>query len=84
MNETKKFTDRLRRLARNDKLLEVGRKAVETSLINLRDNRVSILGRGNGLVVRERNGNLSGVVRMEIANAVRTALLAIADELDLE
>lgn len=72
----------LRQLAGNDALLEVGRKAIEDTLIEWRDARLSELMRGNGLVIREVNGEASSIIRFGPELAVRIALGAIADHLD--
>jgi hypothetical protein len=68
----------LNELAENKKLLEVGRKAVEDELIEWRDNRLSEFTRGNGLVVREKNGDASSTIRFGTETALRIALKAIA------
>lgn len=58
-------------------LLEVGRLAVENELIALRDARISQLFRGNGLVVREKDGSPSSHIRLGTDDALRIALEAI-------
>jgi len=68
----------LESVANNDVLLEVGRKAIEDVLIDFRDSRMSMLGRGNGLVVCEKDGTASSVVRLGPEAALRIGLLAIA------
>ena len=72
----------LRQLAGNDALLEVGRQAIEDVLIEWRDARLSEPLRGNGLVVREPNGQPSDVIRFGPEMAVRIALGAMADHLE--
>lgn len=57
--------------------LEVGRKAVEDALIDLRDRRISQPFRGNGLVVREADGKASTLIRMGLEEALPIALEAI-------
>jgi hypothetical protein len=59
-------------------LLEVGRKAVEGHLVELRDDRISML-RNNGLVIKERGGAPSDIIRMGPEDAIRIALKAIAE-----
>lgn len=59
-------------------LLEVGRKAVEDTLIEWRDMRLSEVGRRNGLVIREKDGSESSLVRFGPETALRIGLLAIA------
>jgi len=72
---------KLEEIADNDELLEVGRKAIEDSLVDMRDSRISVL-RNNGLVIREANGDPSSIIRLGPENALRIALLAIAAELE--
>lgn len=71
----------LERIADNTDLLEVGRKAVEDTLVEWRDRRISEFTRGNGLVIRERNGDESSIIRMGSEVAVKIALKAIAAHL---
>lgn len=73
---------RLRQIADDEELLEVARKAIEAALIDWRDNRLSVLGRGNGLVIREPDGRDSYIIRMGPEDAVRIGLKAIADHLE--
>lgn len=56
--------------------LEVARLAVEDALIDFRDSRISILGRGNGFVVREKDGTESGVIRLGTREGLRIAIHA--------
>ena len=69
-------------LAEQADLLEIGRKAVEDQLIDLRDSRIAILGRGNGLVCREKDGTPSEIIRIGTEHAVAIALKAIANSLE--
>ena len=66
-------------IAEDDQLLEVGRKAIEDTLIEFRDTRMSEFTRGNGLVIREANGKDSHVIRFGPETALRIGLFAIAD-----
>ena len=59
---------------------EIGRQAVEAALIELRDGRISILGRGNGLVIREQDGSPSDVIRLGMEDAMRIAVKAIIEQ----
>jgi hypothetical protein len=68
----------------DESLLEVGRKAVEEVLIDLRDSRISILNRGNGLVVREKDGTESSIIRMGTESALRIGLKAISQFIQSE
>jgi hypothetical protein len=56
---------------------EVGRRAVEDLLIELRDSRISLLGRNNGLVVKERDGSGSATIRLTIEHALKVGMTAI-------
>lgn len=58
-------------------LCEIARKAVEDALIELRDMRVSMLNRCNGLVIREYDGTESKVIRLGMEDAIRIGLEAI-------
>lgn len=63
--------------------LEIGRKAIEDYLVVLRDDRISMPNRGNGLVIRERDGRVSHIIRMGPENALTiglNAMLAAAPE----
>lgn len=74
-------TEELRQLADNDHMLEVGRQAIENALVQYRDGRISELGRGNGLVIREKDGCHSDVIRFGPEQALRIGLRAMAVEL---
>ncbi len=71
-------------LAESTELLEVARRAVEDELVELRDARISILNRRNGLVIRERDGSKSSLIRLPIEAAMRIGLRAIAESLSEE
>ena len=79
MNPTKSKT--LAEVAEDDRLLEIGRKAVEDALIEWREDRLSQPLRRNGLVVYEKDGTPSSLIRFGTETAVRIALKAIAAEL---
>ena len=70
----------LEELLEREDLIEVGRKAVEETLIYFRDNRVSLMGKGNGLVCREKDGEVSSIIRLGTEDALRIALKAIIKE----
>jgi hypothetical protein len=72
----------LRHIVGDPALLEIGRKAIEDTLVEWRDARLSELMRGNGLVIRDANGEASSIIRFGPEMAVRIALGAIADHLD--
>lgn len=65
-------------IAENDELLEVGRKAIEDALVAARDCRTSLLCRNNGLVIRERDGDDSSIIRFGPEDGLRIGLKAIA------
>lgn len=73
----------LRRIADDNELLEVGRKAIEDTLIEWRDSRLSEFMRGNGLVIREVDGKDSSIIRFGPETALRIGLKAIADHLEV-
>lgn len=60
----------------SDASLEVARKAVEDVLIEWRDRRMSELGRGNGFVIRERDGSDSHIIRLSMAAGLRIGIKA--------
>ncbi len=68
-------------VAEDEALLEIGRKAVEDALIDWRDTRCSEVGRGNGLVIREKDGAASDVIRFGPETGLRIGLRAIAAHL---
>jgi hypothetical protein len=69
--------EELTALAGNPVLMEVGRRAVEDELTEWRDSRRFTL-RNNGLVIKEKDGNESSVIRFGPEAALRIALEAIA------
>lgn len=71
----------IHRVANDERLLEIGRQAVEATLIDWRDSRISEIGRANGLVIREKDGSESSVIRFGPEMALRIGLKAIAEEL---
>lgn len=72
----------LNEIADNEELLEVGRKAIEDTLIEWRDNRLSEFMRGNGLVIREKDGSESSIIRFGPETALSIGLKAIAKHLE--
>lgn len=55
-------------------VVEQIRLEIENQLIEWRDNRTSVIGRGNGLVIRERDGKESSIIRMTTGDAVHFAI----------
>jgi len=68
----------LESVSNNTELLEVARKAIEDALIEMRDSRLSVLFRNNGLVIKEKDGSESSIIRLGPEGAVAIALRAIA------
>lgn len=58
---------------------EIARKAVEDVLVDMRDSRLSMLGRGNGLVIAEKDGTGSSIIRLGAEDAVRIGIKAIVE-----
>ena len=50
--------------------------AVEDELVEMRDSRMSVLGPANGLIIKERNGSWSDVMRMGTRDALRIGITA--------
>ena len=62
-------------------LLEIGRLAIEDMLVEWRDDRLSVM-RNNGLVIKERDGENSSIIRMGPEDALRIGLEAIHKHLE--
>lgn len=73
----------LRALAAEPIAIEHARATIENRLLEWRESRLSIIG-GNGLVVREADGECSSVMRMSTRDAVTLTLQALADFLEKE
>lgn len=54
--------------------------ALENELVEMRDSRMGLLGYGNGLVIRERDGKESSVIRIGTNAALRIAVQAILND----
>ena len=63
----------------DEQLLEVGRRAIEKLLIEWRDSRISEPMRGNGLVIREKDGTDSHIIRFGPETALRVGMKAMAE-----
>ena len=74
----------LQEIANNPDFIEVGRKAIEEYLVICREGRFSQPFRGNGLVIREKDGKESSVIRCGPDRALEIGLKAIGDFLDKE
>lgn len=71
----------IQQLAENDQLLEVGRKAIEDELIEMRDSRLSSYTQNNGFVIKEKDGQNSDVIRFGPEIGLKIALKAMANKL---
>lgn len=71
----------LRACADDENLLGVAHKAIEDRLVEWRDMRLSTPLAANGLVIHEKDGKDSNVIRMTPREAMRIGLEAIAKEL---
>lgn len=71
----------LKEIYENEELLEVGRKAIEDVLLQYRDYRISEFNRANGLVVREKDGSSSNIIRFGPETALKIGLKAIAEKI---
>lgn len=69
-------------LADNPELLEIARKAVEDELVDFRESRISMMGRGNGLVICESDGTPSSHIRLGTEHALKIGLKAIIEHLE--
>ncbi len=56
---------------------EIARKAVEDVLIDMRDSRLSMVNRRNGLVVAEKDGSPSHIIRLGFEQAMRIGISAV-------
>ncbi len=74
----------LKLIEEDNGLLEAGRKAIEDTLVEWRDNRLSEFNRGNGLVIREKDGQDSHIIRFGPETALRIGLKAIRQALFAE
>lgn len=68
-------------LAENSLLMEVGRLAIEETLIWMRDDHIFML-RNNGFTIKEKDGTPSSIIRMGPEQGLRIALKAIAEKLE--
>lgn len=72
----------LRTLAESDDLIAIGKTAVVLHLDMMRSNRMSIPTINTGLVIADADGEPSPVIRASIAQAIKIALKAIANEVE--
>ena len=71
----------IREIADKPELLEVARKAIENTLRDWRDSCLSEPFRGDGLVIRAKDGTASSIIRFGPETAMRIGLTALADHL---
>ncbi len=83
MKPTEEQIKILKQVVENRQLLEVGRKAIEDILVEWRDSRLSEFYRGNGLVIREKDGKDSSIIRFGPETALRIGLKAIANHFEV-
>lgn len=62
----------------SDEEYEIARKAVEDTLIEFRDARIAVI-RNNGLVIKERDGQTSPIIRLGIEQAIQIGLKAVVE-----
>ena len=74
-----KPSELIHRILADESLVEVGRKAIEDRLVEFRDSRLSCPLRGNGLVIREFDGQPSNIIRFGPETAITIALQAILE-----
>lgn len=58
----------------NAELVETIRRSIEDMLVDFRDSRISMMLCGNGLVIRERDGTDSSLIRLGTPEAVEYVL----------
>ncbi len=78
------FSEKVRSLADDPEALLAAHISLEDLLVEMRDSRMWIGMPANGLVIRERDGSKSAIIRIGTREAVRLALIAIAFHLEKE
>lgn len=71
------FLEDLKKLVENKEMMEIARLAIEKELLEYRDLRISQPMRGNGLVIKEKDGAPSDVIRLGPEQALKIGLNAI-------
>lgn len=66
----------------NEDALTVAHQAVEDVLIHFRDERISVLGHGNGFVVLERDGKPSSMIRLGTRDGLKIAIRAYLEAVE--
>lgn len=72
----------LEKIASTSELMEIGRLAIEQALVDMRDSRISCMNRRNGLVIAEKDGQPSSIIRMGSEMAMAIGLCAIAKHMN--
>ena len=67
----------LETVVNSEELVEIARKEIEDALIGYRDNRISAMGRNNGLVVKEKDGTESSIIRFGPESAITIGLCGV-------
>lgn len=78
--EKQELAEALVSITDDPQLMEVARKAIEDELTDWRERRLSTL-RGNGLVIREKDGTPSQIIRFGPEVAMVIGLRALAKHL---
>jgi hypothetical protein len=66
----------------DDTALTAAHKAVEDVLIEFRDERISVLNRGNGFVVCEKDGRESPIIRLGTREGLAIGISAYLEALE--
>ncbi len=72
----------LRKLATDPKILKRIHLTIEDLLVEFRDSGIGLIGPANGLIIKEKDGSSSDVIRLDTRGAVRLTLKTLADILD--
>jgi hypothetical protein len=65
----------------DDRALSVARRVVEDTLVDFRDRRISV-DAGNGLVIREADGEWSSMTRLSTVDGLRIGIAAYLAAVD--
>jgi hypothetical protein len=66
----------------SEEALTAAHKAVEDVLVELRDQQISVLDRGNGFVIRDPDGQPSSIMRLSARDGLRIGIAAYLSRLD--
>jgi hypothetical protein len=66
----------------NQDALTAAHLAVEDELVEMRDARMSVLGPANGLIIKERDGSWSDVMRMGTRDALQIGIATYLDAVE--